>query len=262
MPAPAYPPPASRPVASNVVAPVLPGPIDRLHERLFVGGYAAIQRRSERAGMREIRRGLVADAHGTVLEIGAGTGLNLSHYGPAVDELLLVEPAPAMRAALRRAAGDRGTEGDPRTMGDRRADGDPGTEGERGTDDPPRVRIVDGTGERLPADDGSVDVVVATFVLCSVADPAAVVREAVRVLRPGGLYLGLEHVLGDQPVLARAQHLVAPAWRFAARGCRCDQDAEALLRSSPLSVERAAAFRGPRQPWPVRPGVRLVARRA
>ncbi|WP_051471580.1 class I SAM-dependent methyltransferase [Patulibacter minatonensis] len=210
----------------------LPRPIDRLHERLFVAGYAAVQRGSEAAGMREIRRRLVASAGGTVLEIGAGTGLNLPHYGSGVGELTLVEPAPAMRDALRRVAADDG-----------------------------RVRIVDGTGERLPGADGSVDVVVATFALCSVEDPPAVLREAARVLRPGGTYLGLEHVAGEGTIAPRARRLVAPVWRFAARGCRCDQDAAGLLRASPLALEVAEPFRGPRQPWPVRPGVRLVARR-
>jgi ubiquinone/menaquinone biosynthesis C-methylase UbiE len=208
--------------------------LDRLHERVFVAGYTRIQERSEAAGMRGIRRDLVAGARGRVLEIGAGTGLNLDHYGPAVDDLCLVEPAPAMREALEsavRAAGSRTT------------------------------RVADGTGEELPADDGSVDVVVGTFVLCSVTDPAAVLREVARVLRPGGRYLGLEHVRAPSAGTARAQRLIAPAWRFAVRGCRCDQDAEALVAGSPLALDSAVPFRGPGQPWPVRPGLRLAARR-
>ncbi|CAB4924949.1 unannotated protein [freshwater metagenome] len=212
--------------------PALPAVLDRTHERLFVAGYAWVQTRSEAAGMRSVRRSLVAEAAGRVLEVGAGTGLNLDHYGAAVDELVLVEPAAAMRDALRAS----------RTGG-------------------PAVRVLDGTGEALPADDASVDTVVGTFVLCSVADPGAVLSEVARVLRPGGTYLGLEHVRAADRRVARAQRLVAPGWRVLARGCRCDQDAVALVRSSPLTLESTSSFRGPRQPWPVRPGVRLVARR-
>jgi SAM-dependent methyltransferase len=232
---------------AGVPAPLRAGlaAADRLHERAFVAGYTRVQERSEAAGMREIRRALVADARGRVLEVGAGTGLNVPHYGPGVDELLLVEPAPAMRRALVAASGP------PSSGPASRSSGPAG----------PVVRVLDGTGEALPAADGSVDTVVGTFVLCSVADPAAVLREVARVLRPGGRYLGLEHVRADSRLGAGAQDAVAPAWRFAIRGCRCNQDAVALVDASPLAVETVDRFAGPRQPWPVRPGVRIAARR-
>ncbi|MDO9407851.1 class I SAM-dependent methyltransferase [Patulibacter sp.] len=219
--------------------PTLPAVLDRAHERIFVAGYAWVQTRSEAAGMRETRRDLVSRASGRVLEVGAGTGLNLDHYGAGVTDLTLVEPAPAMREALRAAWADGGV----------------------AAAAPADLRVLDGTGEALPAQDGSVDTVVGTFVLCSVDDPAAVLREVARVLRPGGTYLGLEHVRAQDRRVARAQRLVAPGWRVLARGCRCGQDAVALVRSSPLTLESTSSFRGPRQPWPVRPGVRIVARR-
>ncbi|MEV4422010.1 class I SAM-dependent methyltransferase [Patulibacter sp. NPDC049589] len=223
---------------------VLPATLDRLHERLFVAGYASVQARSEAAGMRDVRRAVVAPARGRVLEIGAGTGLNLAHYGPGVTSLVLVEPAPAMRDVLADAVA-RG----------------PGREGWSVPGVAAQASVVDGHGERLPAADGSVDVVVGTFVLCSVEDPEAVLREIARVLHPGGRYLGIEHVRGSTPGLARAQGAVAPAWRFLARGCRCDQDAAALIARSSLLLEESETFRGPRQPWPVRPGLRFAARR-
>lgn len=210
--------------------PALPAVLDRAHERAFVAGYEWVQRRSEAAGMRAMRRELVTRASGRTLEVGAGTGLNLEHYGPDVEELWLVEPAPAMREVL---AGARSG----------------------------AARVVAATGEDLPVADGSIDTVVGTFVLCSVEDPAAVLREVARVLRPGGRYLGLEHVRSSDARVARAQGLVGPAWRFAARGCRCDQDAVALVEASPLRLESTSSFRGPRQPWPVRPGATIVARR-
>lgn len=216
------------------MSPVVPRRLDRLHERLFVAGYAALQQRSQAAGMDAIRGELVRRAEGRVLEIGAGTGLNLEHYGSGVTGLELVEPAPEMRRVLADAAA---------------AVGRP-------------VLVRDGVAEALPAEDASVDAVVGTFVLCSVQDPAAVLREIARVLRPGGRYLGLEHVVADDPAHARAQRIVAPAWRFVARGCRPHQDAAALVAASPLRLESAVGFRGPRQPWPVRPGVRIAARRA
>lgn len=209
--------------------------LDRLHDRAFSAGYARVQRASEAAGMRAHRRALLADAAGTVVEPAAGTGLNLDHYGPRVDRVLLLDPSAAMRAELR---------------------------GVLATRDDDRLAVADGTFERIPLPDAAVDVVVATFVLCSVADPPGALREAARVLRPGGRYLGLEHVRADRPHTARAQAAIAPAWRWMARGCRCDQDAVALLEASPLRIVERSPYRGPRQPWPVRPGVRIVAERA
>jgi SAM-dependent methyltransferase len=274
---------------AGVPAPLRAGlaAADRLHERAFVAGYTRVQERSEAAGMRAIRRALVADARGRVLEVGAGTGLNVAHYGADVDELLLVEPAPAMRAALEDAA--RGSASSPSSPAPSAAasgvaasaagsgeaaspaasgGGAPAGSGPAASPassgaaaSPAVVRVLDGTGEALPAADGSVDTVVGTFVLCSVEDPAAVLREVARVLRPGGRYLGLEHVRADSRLGAGAQDAVAPAWRFAIRGCRCNQDAVALVDASPLTVGAVERFAGPRQPWPVRPGVRIAARR-
>jgi SAM-dependent methyltransferase len=237
---------------------------DRLHERAFVAGYTRVQERSEAAGMRDLRRDLVADARGRVLEVGAGTGLNVAHYGPGVDELLLVEPAPAMRDALRVSAGG-GPSASDAGVGDGLAPalgaGSASAAGDGSGSAVGAVRVLDGTGEALPAADGSIDTVIGTFVLCSVDDPAAVLREIARVLRPGGRYLALEHVRAGSPLGARAQDAVAPAWRFAVRGCRCNQDAVALVHASPLTVDAVEPFAGPRQPWPVRPGVRIAARR-
>jgi SAM-dependent methyltransferase len=255
-------------MSAAVPAPLRAGlaAADRLHERVFVAGYTRVQERSEAAGMRDIRRALVADARGRVLEVGAGTGLNVAHYGPEVDELLLVEPAPGMRAALVAATGATPSDAAARSPSPHASHADePQADGPRvveaGPAASPVVRVLDGTGEALPAADGSVDTVVGTFVLCSVDDPAAVLREVARVLRPGGRYLGLEHVRADSRLGAGAQDAVAPAWRFAIRGCRCNQDAVALVDASPLQVEAVDRFAGPRQPWPVRPGVRIAARR-
>src|SRR3954469_9228356 len=99
----------------------------------------------ERRGMAARRRDLLASARGRVLELGAGTGLNLRHYPDGVD-LVLSEPDPAMRARLKRRAGSA-------------------------------VPVVDAGAERLPFPDDSFDTVVSTLVLCTVADPDAALAE-------------------------------------------------------------------------------------
>jgi SAM-dependent methyltransferase len=102
----------------------------------------------EIAGMRRRRSTLLGAARGRVVEIGAGTGLNIAHYPDGIAELVLIEPDPAMRGrlALRLQRYAR------------------------------VARIVDAPAERLPLADASVDTVVSTLVLCTVNDPECALR--------------------------------------------------------------------------------------
>ena len=129
----------------------------------------------ERVGLRAHRQELLRRARGCTLEIGSGTGLNLAHYPDDLDELVLIEPDPAMHSRLEK-----------RLSRSRR-----------------RARLVDAPAERLPFADGSVDTVVSTFVLCTVDAPDLALREIARVLRPDGQLLFLEHVRSESPTLAR-----------------------------------------------------------
>lgn len=161
----------------------------------------------ERRGMAARRGELLASARARVLELGAGTGLNLRHYPDGVD-LVVSEPDPAMRARLRRRAGSA-------------------------------VRVVDAGAERLPFPDDSFDTVVSTLVLCTVADPGAALAEVRRVLAPGGRLLLIEHVRADAPRLARRQDRFAGLWHAFAMGCRCNQPTVELLEHAGLSLELA-----------------------
>ena len=177
------------------------------------------------------RRRLLATASGRVLEIGAGTGLNLACYGPAVGELVLAEPVAPMRTRL--AA--------------------------RARRDEVAVEIVDAPGEALPFPDGAFDVVVSTLVLCTVADQDATLREIRRVLRPGGRLLFIEHVRAEGAARAWLQGRLARPWRWLAAGCVCDRDTlPAIRRHFPHADAQADAWRG--MPALVRPLVVGVAR--
>ena len=156
---------------------------------------------AERRGMASQRRALLATARGRVLEIGAGTGLNLAHYPAGIDELVLSEPEPAMRGRLERRAARSGR----------------------------AAAVVPASAEALPFADGSFDTVVSTLVLCTVANPTAAVREMRRVLAPGGRLLFVEHVRAASPRLARWQDRLAGPWAAFAQGCRCNAATEALL---------------------------------
>ena len=128
----------------------------------------------EAHGLGDWRRALIQPLTGVVVEIGAGTGVNLSNYGD-VSQLLLTEPDPHMRSQLVTKLQAR----------------------------PELVATVsDAPAEQLPCGDHSVDAVVCTLVLCSVFDPAVVLAEIRRVLKPGGQLIFLEHVGSDDPASA------------------------------------------------------------
>lgn len=176
-------------------------------------GFAALYDPSlwigERAGMRARRRELVGRARGRTLEIGSGTGLNLDHYPADLDELILAEPEGAMRARMQARVGDSSR----------------------------AVKVIDAGAEAIPLEDASLDTVVSTLVLCTVDDPARAMGEIVRVLRPGGRFLFIEHVRADSARLAHWQDRLETPWRHFAAGCRCNRDTAALIRASGLEVE-------------------------
>jgi SAM-dependent methyltransferase len=185
----------------------------------------------ERAGVRALRRELLAKAHGFTVEIGSGTGLNLPHYPDELDDLVLAEPDPPMRSRLekRRCTTSR------------------------------RARVLDAPAERLPFADQSVDTVVSTFVLCTVDAPELALQEIVRVLRPDGQLLFLEHVRSDSPRLASWQDRLAEPWRRFARGCRCNRATAELIVTGGLTLDDVRERSWPAMPPIVRP---LIAGRA
>ena len=175
---------------------------------------------AERSGMADRRRRLLTSADGEVLELGAGTGLNLPHYPLGLDRLVLAEPDPHMAGRLRKRL-DR-------------------FEGE--------AEVLRAPAEALPVEDDSFDTVVATLVLCTVADPATALAEIRRVLRPGGALLFTEHVRADDPRLARWQDRLHGAWRGFADGCNCNRATLELVRGAGFGVsvtERATWRRMP-----------------
>ena len=171
----------------------------------------------EIAGMRRRRRTLLAEVHGRVVEIGAGTGLNVAHYPDAVDELVLTEPELGMRRKLARRLDRHGR----------------------------AARISDAPAERLPFADASVDTVVATFVLCTVEEPERALREVARVLRPEGQLLFIEHVRSRSRFLAACQDKLLRPWRGFAGGCVCNRPTLELMRACGFTVEADhAVWRG------------------
>lgn len=162
----------------------------------------------EIAGMRRRRSTLLGGARGRVVEIGAGTGLNIPHYPDGIAELVLIEPEPGMRRRLAR-----------RLQRHSRV-----------------ARIVDAPAERLPLADASVDTLISTLVLCTVDDPERALREIARVLRPDGQLLFIEHVRASSRFLAACQDNLLQPWRRFAGGCLCNRPTVELMRACGFTV--------------------------
>lgn len=190
----------------------------------FARLWARMSRQLERQGGAERRRQLLADLHGRVLEVGAGTGVSFEHYPATVAEVVAVEPEPYLRRLAQRRAPEA----------------------------PVGVEVVEGVADRLPAADDSVDAVVAALVLCSVADQSRALDEIARVLRPGGRLRFFEHVVAQRPAHRRLQRaLDATVWPRLAGGCHTGRDTVAALRRAGLSVTSLERFRFPDTPLPM-----------
>ena len=199
--------------------------------RIFAAGYDAVSASMERNFMGDVRRDLLANASGRVIEIGSGTGVNLQHYPRTIEELVCTEPEEPMAKRLGRKAAD--------------------------TDLP--VRIVKAGAEDLPFEDDSFDTAVATLVLCTVPDPASSLRELARVLKPGGRLFFIEHVRAQDPGLAKWQDRLHPLWLRFGHGCNCNRPTLDTIEASPLRVEDFRRGRIPKSPPIVRPLVTGVA---
>ncbi len=155
------------------------------------------------------RQRLGAAASGRVLEIGIGSALNLPFYGASVSEVVGVDPSPALVAMAR----------------ERR----PGLAF--------AFEVIEGAGESLPLDDQSFDTVLTTWSLCSVGNPAQVLSEARRVLRPGGQLLFAEHGRAPDAGVQWWQDRLTPAWKRIAGGCHLNRGIDELIGAAGFCLD-------------------------
>jgi ubiquinone/menaquinone biosynthesis C-methylase UbiE len=177
---------------------------EKVRHPIFARFFARLAPMEEKAGQGDHRRELLEGLSGRVVELGAGSGLNFVHYPGSVEEVVAVEPEPYLRAKAEEAARSA----------------------------PVPVRVIDGVSGALPAADAEFDAGVVSLVLCSVPDQDAALRELRRVIRPGGELRVYEHVLAEEPRLARMQNLVTPIHRRVGGGCHPNRrTAEAVERA-------------------------------
>ncbi|MCW2786022.1 MAG: SAM-dependent methyltransferase [Marmoricola sp.] len=164
----------------------------------------------------EWREQVCVQASGDVLEVGFGSGTNLSHYPDAVRRVLAVEPADV---AWQRASRPISAFGRP-------------------------VERIGLDGARIDVPDASVDTVVSAYTMCTIPDLDAALVEFSRVLRPGGRLHFLEHSLSPEPAVAAKQRSWQPRWEKVAGGCHLDRDIPELVRGSRSTVSRRSRCPG------------------
>ena len=180
--------------------------------RLMARLYDRVMRKSEDACLSGWRKDLLAKIDGRVLEIGAGTGVNLPFYPRSIKRLVMSEPDRHMRAKL--AARLEGMDNSP-------------------------VELSDSSADALPFSAGDFDVVVCMLVLCSVPDINRAIGEIRRVLAPEGRLVFMEHVAADhRPERLKWQRRLEPLWQRVSGNCHLARRTEQAIIDCGFAFER------------------------
>jgi len=160
------------------------------------------------------RKRVVPRAEGRVLEVGIGSGLNLPFYDTTkVTRIIGLDPSLELTGMARESA--------------------------RVLDVP--VEFIPVPGEEIPLENGSVDTVLVTYTLCSMADVRSALSEMRRVLKPGGRLVFCEHGRSSDRATLRWQRRLDPIWSRFSGGCHLDRDIPVLIEDAGFSVEEMRA---------------------
>ena len=143
----------------------------------------------------------------TVVEIGPGAGANMRYFEKGT-KLIAIEPNIHMHSNLRKSAQKYGIHLEIRTI----------------------------VGEAIDLPNNSIDFVVCTLAMCTVADPTKCVEQIKRVLKPSGIFVFIEHVKAkENTILAWVQNLTFKPWHWFFEGCNTKRDTKTLLKSAGFS---------------------------
>ncbi len=188
---------------------------ETIRHPIFARIYLRISKAGEVNGQAEHRRTLLAGMTGSVIELGAGNGLNFPHYPVSVKEVFAVEPEDILRQHAVEAAKKVSVP----------------------------IRVEAGVADKIPAETGSFDNGVASLVLCSVPDQKLALAELFRVIRPGGELRFYEHVLGGTPAFSRFQRIVNIVWPHVGGGCNLTRDTRSAIEEAGFVIESCEQFK-------------------
>jgi ubiquinone/menaquinone biosynthesis C-methylase UbiE len=180
----------------------------------FARMYAQMSAESERRGTAEHRNRALAGLTGRVIEVGAGNGMNFSHYPDTVTDVVAVEPENYLRVLAEQAADQA----------------------------PIPVRVLAGHATALPVEDDGFDAAVASLVLCSIPDMRAALAEVGRVLKPDGELRFFEHVRSEKPWFGLLEDAITPLQSRIGGGCHPNRDTAAAIRAAGFDIEELDRF--------------------
>jgi len=166
------------------------------------------------------RNRVVSGAKGRVLEVGIGSGLNLSHYEESTDQVIGIDPSEKLLSMAAHAVRRPSL----------------------------RVTFLKGSAETIPLEDASIDTVVTTWTLCTIPDVTTALSEMCRVLKPDGRLLFVEHGRSPDRSVRRWQDRLTPFWRCLGGGCHLNRAISQLIEGAGFRIERmdTGYMKGPR----------------
>jgi ubiquinone/menaquinone biosynthesis C-methylase UbiE len=160
--------------------------------------------------LRPYRERVAGAAEGRVLDVGIGSGINLPFYARQVQEIFGLDPSPRLLARAQNKA--------------------------QGMQLP--VQLLEGSAERIPLADRSMDTIVMTWTGCSIPDVDTALREMRRVLKASGRLLFVEHGRAPEPGVARWQDRVDPFWHRFSGGCHLNRKTDDLLSDAGFRIDQ------------------------
>ena len=156
-------------------------------------------------GFQNKRSQIVPMAHGRILEIGIGSGLNFDHYNfDRVEEIIGVDPAVSSVAMARSRSSKYNS----------------------------KISFIESSAESIDLESSSFDCVVIGYSLCTIPDPLKALAEARRLMKPEGSLLFMEHGLAPDQNIQKWQHRLTPGWKKIGGGCNLNRDIENLISTS------------------------------